>query len=64
MEKLHFDGLGRPQYVVMQARRLIIATTSLDLARQTLNHAKSGHALDGLVKERVEHPTVRHHGTS
>jgi hypothetical protein len=64
MEKLHFDGLGRPRYVVMQARRLIIATTSLDLARQTLAHAKSGHALNGLVTERVDHSTVRDQRTS
>jgi len=60
MEKIQFDGLSRPQYVVMDARKLIIATSSLDLARQTLAHAKSGKALKGRVTEHVDHATVRH----
>ncbi|NBS82822.1 MAG: hypothetical protein EBS62_13890 [Betaproteobacteria bacterium] len=44
MEKIQFDGLSRPQYVVMDARA----------------HAKSGKALKGLVTEHVDHATVRH----
>lgn len=60
LEKLQFDGLGRPQYVVLQGRKLIISTSSLDLARQTLAHAKSSLAMQGLVTERVEHGSVRH----
>ncbi|NBO94367.1 MAG: hypothetical protein EBU79_00695 [Betaproteobacteria bacterium] len=50
LEKLQFDGLGRPQYVVLQGRKLIISTSSLDLARQTLAHAKSGLAMQGLAE--------------
>ena len=60
LEKLQFDGLGRPQYVVLQGRKLTIATSSLDLARQTLAHAKSGLAMKGLVTESVDHAAGRH----
>lgn len=59
LEKLQFDGLCRPQYVVLQGRKLIISTTSLDLARQTLAHAKSGLAMKGLVTEHVDHAAIR-----
>jgi len=60
LERLRFDGLGRPQYVVMVGHKLIIATSSLDLARQTPAHAKSGRPLRGLITEHVDHATVRH----
>ncbi|NCV71076.1 MAG: methyltransferase domain-containing protein [Betaproteobacteria bacterium] len=62
LEKLMFDGMDRPRYVVLKGRKLIISTTSLDLARQALAHLKSGTALKGLVVERVEQSSVRHQG--
>jgi hypothetical protein len=64
LKKILFKGLGGSPYVVMQTRMLIFATTKLDLAKETLNHPKSGHALNGLVTKRVEHATLRHQGTS
>jgi len=40
-------------YVVVNEGRLVMATTSLDLARQTFAKVRQGLAIDGLVGEKI-----------
>ena len=52
-ERVRYDGAAQSSmYVVVNQGRLIMATTSLDLARQTFAKVRQGLGIDSLVGER------------
>jgi hypothetical protein len=54
-ERVRYDGSAQSSmYVVVDQGRLIMATTSLDLARQTFAKVREGLAIDGLVGEKPQ----------
>jgi len=54
-ERIRYDASAQSSmYVVVDQGRLIMATTSLNLARQTFAKVLQGLGIDGLVGERVQ----------
>ncbi|MEY3603102.1 MAG: hypothetical protein RIQ49_134 [Pseudomonadota bacterium] len=54
-ERVRYDGSAQSSmYVVVNQGRLIMATTSLNLARQTFAKVRQGLDIQGLVGEHVE----------
>jgi hypothetical protein len=54
-ERVRFDGSAQSSmYVVVNKGRLIMATTSLNLARQTFAKVRQGLDIEGLVGEKVQ----------
>ena len=52
-ERVRYDAAAQSSmYVVVNQGRLVMATTSLDLARQTFAKVREGLAIDGLVGEK------------
>lgn len=53
-ERVRYDGSAQSSmYVVVNQGRLIMATTSLNLARQTFAKVRQGLDIEGLVGEKV-----------
>jgi len=54
-ERIRYDASAQSSmYVVVDQGRLIMATTSLNLARQTFAKVLQGLGIDGLVGEKVQ----------
>lgn len=54
-ERVRYDGSAQSSmYVVVNQGRLVMATTSLNLARQTFAKVRQGLDIQGLVGEHVE----------
>jgi lysozyme family protein len=54
-ERIRYDASAQSSmYVVVDQGRLIMATTSLNLARQTFAKVLQGLGIDGLVGEKVK----------
>jgi len=54
-ERIRFDSSAQSSmYVVVNKGRLIMATTSLNLARQTFAKVRQGLDIEGLVGEKVQ----------
>jgi len=51
-ERIRYESAAQSSmYVVIDQGRLVMATTSLDLARQTFAKVRQGRSIDGLVGE-------------
>jgi len=56
-ERVRHDSAAQSSmYVVVNEGRLVMATTSLDLARQTFAKVRQGLSIDSLVGERMQEP--------
>jgi hypothetical protein len=54
-ERVRFDGAIQPSmYIVVNNGKLVMATSSLDLARQTFRRVKHNQGIDELVSEKRE----------
>ncbi|MBM3380160.1 MAG: hypothetical protein FJY39_10570 [Betaproteobacteria bacterium] len=57
-ERIRFEGaIQSSMYIVVNSGKLVMATSSLDLARQTFRRVKHNQGIDELVSEKRE-PTI------
>jgi len=58
-ERVRFEGaIQSSMYIVVDSGKLVMATSSLDLARQTFRRVKHNQGIDELVSEKRE-PAVK-----